>query len=114
MFTTISGNLVQGGQGGQGGDGSEGTSYSTPPPFEGGIGANGGNGGDGVAGGAGGRASGGGIELDGGSLNVSNSTLANNTAPGGAGGTGARPARVGMVSRAPTSSQAPAITAAVF
>jgi CSLREA domain-containing protein len=86
--SSIFGNLAQGGSGADGGNGANQGPALPPPTTYGQSGQNGQAGGNGVAGGLGGVGRGGGISVLGGSLAIIGSTVANNTAQGGAGGNG--------------------------
>ncbi|MGQ0630605.1 MAG: choice-of-anchor Q domain-containing protein [Sporichthyaceae bacterium] len=83
--STVSGNTAgSGGTGGNGGEGGDGARNTVMPAS-----GTGGNGAPGAAGGAGGA--GGGIAFAGGTLTITNSTIANNTAgTGGVGGAGGK------------------------
>ena len=79
--TTISGNKVQGSAGKDGTTGAHGTNAKSDIGGKGGIGGVGGNGEN---------AAGGGLYVAAGTVDLTNSTLSDNTAAGGAGGTGGK------------------------
>ena len=100
LRSTISGNVARGGDGADGGDGGAGAAgnkgrdetislggFVNAPAQEGGRGGDGGHGG---AGGAGGAGSGGGLHIAGGTLDLLNSTVADNQVFGGTGHDGGK------------------------